>query len=136
MKYILILILIIPLFASCATNPETTPEIAPPQIELPDITEFEALEDPVEQEYDKIIKMCRGMFESYGSGVTRTCILVNFYAMNNADRMYIDDVVTDTEFNKCHKPEFYFPEYETYWYKDVWKCLMGETENFDTETIE
>ena len=116
MKHIFIILVIASLFISCATQPdvvELTPEME------------QHIEDPVGEEYDLIITMCRGMFEHYGTGITTFCILRNFYAMNNVDRMYIDQVVTGEEFRDCHKEEFYFPEYGTFWYGDVWDCLKG-----------
>ena len=136
MKHIFILILTIVACVSCATNPvnQGNVEIAPPQVELtPELEQLlkEADQDPVGEEYDKIIHMCRSMFEHYGTGVTTFCILRNFYAMNNVDRLYIEDMVTDDEFRDCHAEEFYFPEYKTFWYSDVWECLKEKEESDD-----
>ncbi len=138
MKHILILIMTIVVCISCSTSPmpqpEGNPQIAPPFIEItPEMENLlkEADEDPVGQEYDKIIHMCTGMFEYYGTAVKTYCILRNFYAMNNVDRLYIEDMVTDDEFRDCHAEEFYFPEYKTFWYSDVWDCLKEGDTNDD-----
>ena len=120
MKHILIILLVIAsLFVSCSTKPDV--------VQIDPIMEQEM--EPEPEEYDRIISMCKGMFEHYGTGITTFCILRNFYALNHTERMYIEREVTADEFRDCHKEEFYFPEYETFWYGDVWDCLKGVTDD-------
>ena len=77
------------------------------------------------EEYDRITTMCEDAFPNQRSN-SIACFLINSYAMNKTVRLYIDGVISADQYKDCHKFEYYFPEYRTFWYVDVLECLEGE----------
>ncbi len=111
MRYFILVICLTLSLAACASQQQVvmTPEI-----------EEQIKEEPEEE--DRIIELCRGMFESHSTGYTVYCILRNLYDMKQVERMYMDRLITADQFRECLDPS-YFPEYQTFWYPEVLRCL-------------
>ncbi len=111
MRYLLVILLLLT-FVSCSSKPQVT---MTPEMEV------DIVEEPEEE--DQIIKLCRGLFEhNGGTGYTVYCILRSLRDMKQVERMYMDRLITADQFRECLDPS-YFPEYQTFWYPEVLRCL-------------